>query len=31
MNEVRIIPVQGIPEIKSGDNLAEITHDVLGS
>ena len=29
MNEIRIIPVQGIPEIKSGDNLAEITYDVL--
>ena len=29
MNEIRIIPVQGIPEIKSGDKLAEITYDVL--
>ena len=29
MNEVRIIPIQGIPEIKVDDNLAEITFDVL--
>ena len=29
MNEVRVIPVQGIPEIKSDDNLAEITFEVL--
>jgi len=29
MNEVRIIPVQGIPEIKTDDNLAEITFEVL--
>ena len=29
MNEVRVIPVQGIPEIKPGDNLAEITFEVL--
>ena len=29
MNEVRIIPVQGIPEIKDNDNLAEITYDVV--
>ena len=29
MNEVRIIPIQGIPEIKVNDNLAEITFDVL--
>jgi coenzyme F420-0:L-glutamate ligase/coenzyme F420-1:gamma-L-glutamate ligase len=29
MNEVRIIPVHGIPEIKPGDNLAEITFEVL--
>ena len=29
MNEIRIIPVEGIPEIKVGDNLAEITFDVL--
>ena len=29
MNEVRIIPIQGIPEIKINDNLAEITFDVL--
>ena len=29
MNEVRIIPVQGIPEIKNDDNLAEITFEVL--
>ena len=29
MNEVRIIPVEGIPEIKVDDNLAEITFDVL--
>ena len=29
MNEVRIIPIQGIPEIKDNDNLAEITFDIL--
>ena len=29
MNEIRIIPVPGIPEIKDDDNLAEITYDVL--
>jgi coenzyme F420-0:L-glutamate ligase/coenzyme F420-1:gamma-L-glutamate ligase len=29
VNEVRVIPVQGIPEIKSDDNLAEITFEVL--
>ena len=29
MNEVRIIPIQGIPEIKVNDNLAEITYDIL--
>ena len=29
MNEIRIIPVEGIPEIKVADNLAEITFDVL--
>jgi len=29
MNEIRIIPIQGIPEIKPNDNLAEITFDVL--
>ena len=29
MNEIRIIPVEGIPEIKVNDNLAEITFDVL--
>ena len=29
MNEIRIIPVQGIPEIKDNDNLAEITYDVI--
>ena len=29
MNEIRIIPVEGIPEIKVDDNLAEITFDVL--
>ena len=29
MNEVRIIPIKGIPEIKVDDNLAEITFDVL--
>ena len=28
MNEIRIIPVEGIPEIKVNDNLAEITFDV---
>jgi coenzyme F420-0:L-glutamate ligase/coenzyme F420-1:gamma-L-glutamate ligase len=29
MNEVRVIPVHGIPEIKPCDNLAEITFEVL--
>ena len=29
MNEIRIIPIQGIPEVEAGDNLAEITFDVL--
>jgi coenzyme F420-0:L-glutamate ligase/coenzyme F420-1:gamma-L-glutamate ligase len=29
MNEIRIIPIEGIPEIKIDDNLAEITFDVL--
>ena len=29
MNEIRIIPIKGIPEIKVNDNLAEITLDVL--
>ena len=29
MNEIRIIPIQGIPEVKAGDNLAEITFNVL--
>ena len=29
MNEVRVMPVHGISEIKPGDNLAEITFEVL--
>ena len=29
MNEIRIIPIEDIPEIKVADNLAEITFDVL--
>ncbi len=29
MNEIRIIPIKGIPEIKVDDNLAEITFDAL--
>jgi len=29
MNDIRIIPIEGIPEIKVNDNLAEITFDVL--
>ena len=29
MNEIRIIPVEGIPEVKVNDNLAEITFNVL--
>jgi len=29
MNEIRIIPIEGITEIKVDDNLAEITFDVL--
>ena len=31
MNEIRVIPVEGIPEIKVDDNLAEITFDVLNN
>ena len=29
MNEIKIIPIKGIPEIKVDDNLAETTFDVL--
>jgi len=29
MNDIRIIPIEGIPEIKVDDNLAEITFDIL--
>tara|TARA_B100000214_G_scaffold335155_1_gene278273 strand:- start:89 stop:787 length:699 start_codon:yes stop_codon:yes gene_type:complete len=29
MNEIRIIPIEGIPEIKADDNLAKITFDIL--
>ena len=29
MSEIRIIPIEGIPEIKINDNLAEITFEVL--
>jgi coenzyme F420-0:L-glutamate ligase/coenzyme F420-1:gamma-L-glutamate ligase len=29
MHEIRIIPIEGIPEIKVNDNLAEITFEVL--
>tara|TARA_Y100000817_G_scaffold106961_1_gene83721 strand:+ start:2084 stop:2782 length:699 start_codon:yes stop_codon:yes gene_type:complete len=29
MDEIRIIPIEGIPEIKANDNLAEITFDIL--
>tara|TARA_B100000900_G_scaffold149054_1_gene126515 strand:+ start:31 stop:729 length:699 start_codon:yes stop_codon:yes gene_type:complete len=29
MNEIKIIPIEGIPEIKVDDNLAEITFNVL--
>ena len=29
MNEIRIIPIEGIPEIKVDDNLAEIAFNVL--
>jgi len=29
MSEIRIIPIEGIPEIKINDNLAEITFDIL--
>ena len=29
MNEVRVMPIRGISEIKPGDNLAEITFEVL--
>jgi len=29
MSEIRIIPIEGVPEIKVNDNLAEITFDIL--
>ena len=29
MNEIRIIPIPGLPEILEGDNLAILTHDAL--
>ena len=29
MNEVTIIPVSGLPEVLPGDNLADLTHNVL--
>ena len=29
MNEVTIIPVSGLPEISKGDNLANLTHNIL--
>ena len=29
MNEIRIIPIPGLPEILEGDNLATLTHDAL--
>ena len=29
MNEIRIIPISGLPEILEGDNLATLTHDAL--
>ena len=29
MNEVTIIPVSGLPEVLAGDNLADLTHNVL--
>ena len=29
MSEIRILPIEGIPEIKVNDNLAEITFDIL--
>ena len=29
MNEVAIIPVSGLPEVLPGDNLADLTHNVL--
>ena len=29
MDEIRIIPIEGIPEIKANDNLAGITFDIL--
>ena len=29
MSEIRIVPIEGIPEIKVNDNLAEITFDIL--
>ena len=29
MSEVTIIPISGLPEVSKGDNLANLTHDVL--
>ena len=29
MNEVTIIPISGLPEISKGDNLANLTHNIL--
>lgn len=29
MNEVSIIPISGLPEVLEGDNLADLTHNVL--
>tara|TARA_E500000331_G_scaffold358352_1_gene424585 strand:- start:451 stop:1149 length:699 start_codon:yes stop_codon:yes gene_type:complete len=29
MNEIRIIPIPGLPEILEGDNLATLTHNAL--
>jgi coenzyme F420-0:L-glutamate ligase/coenzyme F420-1:gamma-L-glutamate ligase len=29
MSEVTIIPISGLPEVSEGDNLANLTHDVL--
>ena len=29
MNEVSIIPISGLPEVLEGDNLANLTHNVL--
>ena len=29
MNEISIIPVKGLPEVKKGDDLASMTFDLI--